>query len=363
MPDRQSEALRALDALFQGLPEVRSQTLPLREVLEREASALIDAHAARQPAAAELLRLHGGGRKTPEEELFARALTVGQARGVVASLHRFKGWSDVLAQGDELVDPLFESAADAIVAGDAAALRALLARAPSLSTARSPYPHRSTLLHYVAANGVEEMRQWQSPPNAVEIARLLLDAGADPDATCPCYGPADTPLYLLVTSGHPAGAGTQAALVEVLCQAGARPNGRDDDGWPLWEAIKCQYKPAAEALARSGARIDNLLFAAAVGDLPATRACFDPSGALKKTWGRARAVEGKLPLDQLLEWALIWAAAMGQTEVVRFLLEKSPDQKVTEPFWGATALEAARFHGRTEVVALLAARADGSDAT
>lgn len=358
MPTGQSERLRALDHLFQGLPDVRSKALPLREVLEREARALVEAHAARQPAAAELLRLHGGRKKAPDEEIFASALNVEQARGIIAGLHRFKDWADVLARGDDLVDPLFESAADAIVAGDAAALRALLARAPSLVAARSPYRHRSTLLHYVAANGVEEMRQWQSPPNALEIARILLDAGADPDATCPCYGPADTPLYLLVTSGHPAGAGVQGELVEVLCQAGANPNGRDDDGWPFWEAIKFQYKPAAEALARSGARLDNLLFAATVGDLPATRGFFDPSGTLRKTWGRARAVEGQLPLEHLLEWAFIWAAAMGQRDVVRFLLEKNPDQKVTEPCWGATALEAAQFHKRAEVVALLSAPAD-----
>jgi ankyrin repeat protein len=345
--------MRALDQLFQGLPEVRTKVLPLREVLEREAAALLDAHGARQPAALALLRLHGGWKKLSDEETFARPLTLEQARAAVASLHRFRDWADVLSHGDDPVDPLFESAADAIVAGDASALRALLARAPSLIAARSPYHHRSTLLHYVAANGVEEMRQWQSPPNAVEMARILLDAGADPDATCPCYGPADTPLYLLVTSGHPAGAGTQADLVEVLCQAGASPNGRDDDGWPFWEAIKFQYKPAALALARAGARIDNLLFAAATGDLPATRAFFDPSGTLNRTWGRARAVEKDLPLDRLLEWALIWAAAMGQTEVVRFLLEKDPDLNVREPFWGATALEAAKFHERDQVVQLL----------
>src|SRR5690348_1107448 len=122
----QSEGLRALDRLFQGLPDVRSKLLPLREVLEREAAALVEAHAARQPAAAALLRLHGGRKKASDDETFARPLTLEQARAAVASLHRFPGgWADVLARGDDLVDPLFESAADAIVAGDAAALRAL----------------------------------------------------------------------------------------------------------------------------------------------------------------------------------------------------------------------------------------------
>lgn len=60
-------------------------------------------------------------------------------------------------------------------------LRALLRAQPSLIEARSDSPHRSTLLHYVAANGIEPALQ-KSPPNAVEIARILLDAGANVNA-------------------------------------------------------------------------------------------------------------------------------------------------------------------------------------
>jgi hypothetical protein len=292
-------------------------------------------------------------RRAPDEAMFAHPLSLDEARGAVAGLHRFAGWADVVAHGAEPVDPAFEGAADAIVAGDAEALRALVARQPTLVHARSPFKHRATLLHYVAANGVEEMRQWQSPANAVEIARILLDAGADPDATCPCYGPADTPLYLLVTSGHPAGAGVQADLVEVLCRAGANPDGRDDDGWPLWEAIKFEYAPAAERLARCGARVDNLLFAAAVGDLAAVDSLLDRPPA--EPWGRARALARDLPPDHVLEHALIFAAAHGRPAVVARLLTRGPDLTVREPFWQATALDAARFHRRSEVVALLEA--------
>ena len=39
-------------------------------------------------------------------------------------------------------------------------------------TAQDPPVHRATLLHYLAANGVEGLRQ-RSPANAAEIARLL----------------------------------------------------------------------------------------------------------------------------------------------------------------------------------------------
>jgi hypothetical protein len=342
----QGRRLHELDLLFQDLPDVREKKLTLLEVLDREVTALREGHRAGLPAV--FWRTGSRANDAPE-------LTLEGARNSIAAFHRFADWADVLEHANEMVDPLFESACDAIVAGDAAALRSLIDRDPSLVQARSPFRHRATLLHYVAANGVEEIRQWQSPANAVEIAEILLEAGADPDATCPCYGPADTPLILLVTSGHPAGAGVQAALVEALCRAGARPDGPEDDGRPLWEAIKWEYAPPAERLARCGARVDNLLFAAAVGDLTAVRGYFEGSGRLKpdQSWGRARAVGRELDLGHLLEYALIFAAAHGRRAVVELLLTKAPDLTVREPFWKATALEAAAHHQRVEIIALL----------
>ena len=55
-----------------------------------------------------------------------------------------------------------------------------------LARARSARVHHATLLHYVAANGVEDFRQ-QSPPNAVTGARRLLEAGAEVDALADTY--------------------------------------------------------------------------------------------------------------------------------------------------------------------------------
>ena len=53
----------------------------------------------------------------------------------------------------------FEAAVNAIVSGDFAALDKLLRESPELVRARSTRKHRSTLLHYVSANGVEDFRQ------------------------------------------------------------------------------------------------------------------------------------------------------------------------------------------------------------
>jgi ankyrin repeat protein len=208
---------------------------------------------------------------------------------------------------------------------------------PELVRMRSPFPHRAALLHHVAANGIEVERQLQSPPNVVEIARLLLECGAEPDAICTVYGEHDTTMGLLVSSAVPAAAGVQALLVEELCAHGARADGLDDDGVPLRTAITFGYTEAAEALARCGARVDNLVFAAALGDLGATKRYVDARGRS----------------DRTLELALVAAALHGRREVVALLLEHGPDLRFAEPTFGATALGAARHHGHDDIVQLL----------
>src|SRR5512134_1794628 len=62
---------------------------------------------------------------------------------------------------------------------------------PDLVIWRSHYGHRATLLHYLAANGVETYRQ-RVPRNASSLASLLTQRGADPHATATMYGAAQT---------------------------------------------------------------------------------------------------------------------------------------------------------------------------
>jgi hypothetical protein len=350
--------LHELDILFQELPDARDRKLTLLELLEREVDALQAAHHARAASAAALIRFARFGSERPNErdsEIFSAELGRDQAREDIARWHWFESWADVRRDADVLVDPLFEAAADAIVAGEAEALAALVARAPALVHARSPFGHHATLLQHVAANGIEASRQWQSPANAAEIARILLAAGADPNVTCDVYGGQSTALTLLVTSAHPAAAGVQADLVEVLCHAGASPNGLGDDGGPLWAAITSGYAGAAKRLVRCGARVDNLIFATALGDITAVSRYFDSAGALivdrARDWGKAR-LQG-LDRDHMLEYALIYATAYGHLAVVKLLLSKNPDLAVREPIWKNTALEATQYGDHRAIAALI----------
>ena len=146
------------------------------------------------------------------------------AQFFIAREHGFASWPkfskhlEALAIGSPV--SLFEKAVDAIVAGDATTLKKLLNGNPELVRARSTREHRSTLLHYVSANGIEDFRQ-TTPKNIVQITKLLLKAGADVDAASDAYGGGSTSLGLAATSVHPEQAGVQNELLQTLLDHGA----------------------------------------------------------------------------------------------------------------------------------------------
>jgi hypothetical protein len=289
--------------------------------------------------------------------LVERGVTSTDARAFVVREHYFKTEDAAVAAADRLIDRRFEAAADAIVAGDATALGRLLADDPQLARARSAYGHRQTLLHHVSANGIEWARQWQTPPNAAELARMLLAAGAEPDVTCESYSKNDTALTLLASSCHPAEAGVQGAIVEALVAGGAAADGPAGDSDPLWTALTWGYQDAVDALVRCGARTDNLVLAAASGDVARLREQLAAPRVPVRIGGSGKVIAA----DQLVEHALIYAASLDRRDVVVELLALDPDLRVAEPLWGATALGAAshehpsagRPHGNPAIVELL----------
>jgi hypothetical protein len=109
-------------------------------------------------------------------------------------------------------DAVFAAVVTAVVTADADALRSQLKSHPKLATSRARAAHRSTLLHYTAANGIET--ELQSTPasiyprlapctpdeqldlqtNALEVVfdlldvvQFMLDKGVDPKLRDPQF--------------------------------------------------------------------------------------------------------------------------------------------------------------------------------
>ncbi len=270
----------------------------------------------------------------------------GSAQAVVARTHGFKTWDDyagfaALAKDEHSPVARFEAAADSVVAGDVAGLERMLREDPALIRARSIRPHRSTLLHYVGANGVEPFRQW-TPGSATHVLEMLLAAGAAVDAVADMYG-GSTTLGLVATSIHPKLAGLSEPLMEILLAHGATIDHRG----PLVNACLANGREeAAQFLVGKGAMLD-LEGACGVGRLDVVRGFFRDDGTLETTATRKQMADG-----------FSWACEYGRLEVVEFLLDRGMDVGARLRPHGQTGLHWAVWGGHREVVeALLARRA------
>jgi ankyrin repeat protein len=289
-----------------------------------------------------------------ESELRAVVLDRDGARLALARAYSLRNWqslvtwvTDVREQDSAVA--CFETAVEAVVGGDQLGLERLLANAPDLIRARSsfvtgndPPRHRATLLHYIAANGVEGFRQ-KTPANAVAIAGVLLRAGAEADALADMYGARCTTLNMLLSSVHPARAGLQVALAETLLDGGAALDGVTDDVMDstLLTALAFGYSDAADMLARRGARVDNLALAAGLGQLERVRELLPAADALTR------------------QRALALSAQHGRTDVLRELLDAGEDPNRFNPVGThahSTPLHQAVSSSNLETVQLLVVR-------
>ncbi|MCF0073893.1 ankyrin repeat domain-containing protein [Dyadobacter sp. CY261] len=283
------------------------------------------------------------------------------ARAVVAREHGFTDWPALLQHIAVLhetssVVSQFERAVEAVVQGDIPTLEQLLERNPMLVHERSSRGHRATLLHYVAANGVENFRQ-ATPDNALDVAEMLLSAGAKADALADTYDTKwGTTLELLVSSSHPAKAGVQTALAEKLIDYGAAIDGVRDDCAPLVTAIYFHYPESAEVLVKRGARIDNVVTTGAMGKTKQLAGYLNEGGKLRRGAPLVKVEWLKVaPTPEAnLALAFVWAAMLNRVETVRFLLERgiSPSSRDHRDW---TALHWAGYFAYPEIVELLLA--------
>jgi ankyrin repeat protein len=242
----------------------------------------------------------------------------GDARAIIVRNHFFETWEQFIDFARQAKDASssvarFERAVDAVGSGDTAWLEQALRADPELVRARSARTHHSTLLHYVGANGVEGWRQ-RTPKNAVQIAEILLDAGAEVDATADMYKGGCTTLGLVATSIHPKVAGVVQPLIDVLLARGARIDARGAGGGGnaglMINSCLANGRPeAAEYLAERGAPLD-LESAAGVGRLDVVKSFFNSDGTLKTSATRAQMNAG-----------FTWACEYGRTDVVEYLLD------------------------------------------
>jgi ankyrin repeat protein len=265
------------------------------------------------------------------------------AQFFIARMHGFASWPifashlESLSRKGSSVD-VFERAVDAIVVGDAATLQTLLRAHPRLVRARSTRDHRSTLLHYVAANGIEDFRQ-RTPANIVSIAEMLIEAGADVNATSEAYGGQSKTLGLAATSAHPAAAGVQIELLETLLRHGAQLN----EQRIVWGCLVNGQGRAARFLASRGAPLD-FFEAAGVGRLDVLATYTDEHGALKPEISEAERRS-----------AFLHACGYGQTDAVRFLLDRGVDAAIRGG-QGDTGLHWATYGPHVDVTKLLIER-------
>jgi ankyrin repeat protein len=240
---------------------------------------------------------------------------------------------------------------DAVRAGSAANVRALLKQQVDVN---SPLPDGTTALH------------WAAHSNATELARLLIDAGANANAANR-YG--ETPLSLAVTTGNP-------ALAAMLLKAGADPNTTVGDGETiLMMAAQAGNAETIKALVTYGANVNAaekwqgqtpLMYAAIQNNADAVRLLAEVGADINarskplvfpdfifKTAGMIYVVP---PVGS---WTpLMYAARDGAIDAVRVLADMGANLNLVDPD-GTTALTLAIVNGHFDTaVALLDKGAD-----
>lgn len=214
-------------------------------------------------------------------------------------------------------DPVAVELRSAIRAGDVAAIQRLLRADPALASARlvGNDGGSGTPLHLVT--------DWPGYfPNGPEIARLLIDAGADPNALTSgrdSPGPGDeTPLHYAASSDD-------VDVAVVLIETGANletPGG--SIGTPLDNAIGYGCWHVARLLVACGTRVDKAWHAAALGMLR-----------------RLAVVLGSDPPEQDVSQAFWHACAGGQRRAAEYLLSRGADLNWEPDYAHGTPLDAA----------------------
>lgn len=259
-------------------------------------------------------------------------LQLSDAQLVLSREYGFDTWARMKAH---IESPVFVAAVDAIRNSDADRLRALIEEDPSIvqiggvldeEFGKDSYFAGAPLLHYVAGHPTPQNRL---PDDPVELTKILLDAGADPNATNRKGG---TMLGLVATFSQIRIRGLMDEMIDTLVAGGADPNA----GAPLSYArgVGClegalihRETDAAHTLRRHGANID-LRLAAGLGEIDRMAEYFGENDTLEgSAWALAPDFGDEIEVtrESVLADALSMAAINRQYDAVDFLLERGAD--------------------------------------
>ena len=261
-----------------------------------------------------------------------------------------------LPNHERIEDPVLRRSVDLIDSGDVLGLSLLLKENPDLIQRRvvfegENYFRNPGLLEFVAENPV---RRGTLPPNIVEVATVLLEAGPSP-------GSINSTLELVASGRVPRERDVQGPLIAILCRYGADPN------VALPAAVAHGEFDAVQQLIELGAQPTLSTFAAR-GQLAECLRLLpksDPAQrhlalALAAQYGHAAIVGALLdagedpdrynpPGSHSHSTPLHQAAAGGHLAVVKLLVERGARADIQDVLWQGTPLDWARHESRTEV--------------
>jgi hypothetical protein len=249
------------------------------------------------------------------------------------------------------MDRKFHPAIGAIRSGDIERLKSLIDGDPTLATARSSKSH-PTLLQCLTLDAVDL-------PNKVEMARVLVDAGADINGALAAAASIDN-----------------VGVAAFMLDEGASVNGTSV--WsPLEEALYWGNQGVIDLLLERGASIHNLRIAAGVGRIDLIESFFRSDGSLKPeagkidwpfgdiancNWGSSLKREMQAKLDSwshdpsnIIDNAFVYACMQNQIEAAKLLLQKGANIDAIPPGfdYSGTALHNAAVRGHREMVEFL----------